>query len=84
MLCNSPGSVGFELAPFKMPQEYVDILGGIGSAKFEEFRGLMKEGFLALRKKCDQLVSLVEMMEKGKFILSWTSRVLSCHSNSGG
>lgn len=66
MLSNSPGSVGFELAPFKMPQEYIDLLGGFHSAKFEEFRELMKRAFLALRKKSDQLVGLVEMMEKGK------------------
>lgn len=65
MLSNSPGSVGFELAPFKMPQEYLDILGGLESEKFAEFKRLMKEGFLAVRKHCDQIVGLVEMMEKG-------------------
>ncbi|KAJ3090212.1 Phosphatidylinositol 4-kinase pik1alpha (PI4-kinase)(PtdIns-4-kinase) [Quaeritorhiza haematococci] len=64
MLSNSPGSVGFELAPFKLPQEYIDILGGIGSEKFKEFRALMKAALNALRKKCDQIVTLVEIMEK--------------------
>ncbi len=63
---NSPGSVGFELAPFKMPQEYIDVLGGLYSEKFADFRELMKLGFLALRKHADSLTSLVEIMEKGK------------------
>jgi phosphatidylinositol kinase/protein kinase (PI-3 family) len=66
MLMNSPGSVGFELAPFKMPQEYIDVLGGLYSEKFADFRELMKLGFLALRKHADSLTSLVEIMEKGK------------------
>ena len=67
MLMNSPGSVGFELAPFKMPQEYIDILGGIGSEKFEDFRELVKLGFLALRKRSESLISILEIMEKGWF-----------------
>ena len=68
MLMNSPGSVGFELAPFKMPQEYLDILGGIGSEKFEDFRELVKLGFLALRKRSETLLSIVEIMERGDFL----------------
>ncbi|KAJ3297944.1 Phosphatidylinositol 4-kinase pik1alpha (PI4-kinase)(PtdIns-4-kinase) [Borealophlyctis nickersoniae] len=64
MLSNSPGSVGFELAPFKMPQEYIDILGGVDSEKFFEFRMLLRSAFSALRKKADHIVGLVEMMEK--------------------
>jgi phosphatidylinositol 4-kinase B len=65
MLMNSPGSVGFELAPFKMPQEYIDVLGGLASEKFTEFRDLLKLGFLALRKRADSITHLVEIMEKG-------------------
>ncbi|KAJ3251113.1 Phosphatidylinositol 4-kinase pik1alpha (PI4-kinase)(PtdIns-4-kinase) [Boothiomyces macroporosus] len=64
MLMNSPGSVGFELAPFKLPQEYIDVLGGMHSEKFAEFRTLMKTGFLALRKRYESIVSLVKIMEK--------------------
>lgn len=64
MLTNSPGSVGFEMAPFKLPQEYLDILGGINSEKFAEFKALMKVGFMALRKDCENIVLLVEMMQK--------------------
>ncbi|CUS14203.1 unnamed protein product [Tuber aestivum] len=45
MLSNSPGSVGFESAPFKLTQEYVDVLGGAQSAEFAKFRALCKQAF---------------------------------------
>ncbi|RIA96261.1 kinase-like domain-containing protein [Glomus cerebriforme] len=64
MLSNSPGSVGFELAPFKLSQEYLDILGGIASEKFAEFKMLLRQAFFALRKHADNFVLLVEMMSK--------------------
>ncbi|KAJ2845930.1 Phosphatidylinositol 4-kinase pik1alpha (PI4-kinase)(PtdIns-4-kinase) [Coemansia erecta] len=64
MLSNSPGSVGFEQAPFKFPMEYVDILGGRDSAKFAEFRALLISAFLSLRKHAENLCLLVEMMLK--------------------
>ncbi|CAG8585855.1 9544_t:CDS:2, partial [Dentiscutata heterogama] len=64
MLSNSPGSVGFELAPFKLSQEYLDILGGVTSEKFAEFKTLLKQAFLELRKHADNFILLVEMMSK--------------------
>ncbi|CAG8492708.1 32992_t:CDS:2 [Racocetra persica] len=64
MLSNSPGSVGFELAPFKLSQEYLDILGGVTSEKFAEFKSLLKQAFLELRKHADNFILLVEMMSK--------------------
>lgn len=45
MLSNSPGSVGFEAAPFKLTQEYVDVLGGVGSPDYEEYKRLCKQAF---------------------------------------
>jgi hypothetical protein len=45
MLSNSPGSVGFEAAPFKLTQDYVDVLGGIESPEFGEFKKLCKVAF---------------------------------------
>jgi phosphatidylinositol 4-kinase len=45
MLSNSPGSVGFEAAPFKLTQEYVDVLGGVGSPDYEEYKKLCKQAF---------------------------------------
>lgn len=62
MLSNSPGSVGFEMAPFKLPQEYIDILGGIHGEKFAEYKALMKAAFLAIRKHSENILLLTEMM----------------------
>ncbi|RUP31667.1 kinase-like domain-containing protein [Jimgerdemannia flammicorona] len=64
MLSNSPGSVGFEMAPFKLPQEYLDLLGGVHSEKFAEYKALMKSAFAILRKHCENIVLLIEMMQK--------------------
>ncbi|KAI9804118.1 MAG: hypothetical protein M1825_001520 [Sarcosagium campestre] len=64
MLSNSPGSVGFEAAPFKLTQEYVDVLGGAESAEFEEFKKLCKQAFQALRKSADSIIDIVEIMGK--------------------
>ncbi|KAI3336461.1 phosphatidylinositol 3 [Xylariaceae sp. AK1471] len=62
MLSNSPGSVGFEAAPFKLTQEYVDVLGGVGSPDFEDYKTLCKQAFQALRRSADNIVDLVSMM----------------------
>ncbi|KAF9377897.1 Phosphatidylinositol 4-kinase pik1alpha (PI4-kinase)(PtdIns-4-kinase) [Podila verticillata] len=64
MLSNSPGSVGFELAPFKLPQEYIDVLGGVNSEKFAEFKALLKKAFMAVRKHTENIVLLIDMMSK--------------------
>ncbi|KAG0214357.1 Phosphatidylinositol 4-kinase pik1alpha (PI4-kinase)(PtdIns-4-kinase) [Mortierella sp. GBA30] len=64
MLSNSPGSVGFELAPFKLPQEYIDVLGGVNSDKFAEFKALLKRAFMAVRKHTENIVLLIDMMSK--------------------
>lgn len=64
MLSNSPGNIGFEAAPFKLPLEYIEVLGGMEGEAFMEFRRLFKEGFEAARKHCDRIVTLVELMQK--------------------
>ncbi|KAJ1915206.1 Phosphatidylinositol 4-kinase pik1alpha (PI4-kinase)(PtdIns-4-kinase) [Mycoemilia scoparia] len=64
MLSNSPGSVGFEAAPFKLPLEYVELLGGFESEKWKEFKALFKQAFSVLRKYVDNFCLLVEMMLK--------------------
>jgi phosphatidylinositol 4-kinase B len=45
MLSNSPGSVGFEAAPFKLTHEYVEVLGGLGAPEFEDYKKLCKQAF---------------------------------------
>ncbi|KAK4231580.1 putative phosphatidylinositol 4-kinase [Podospora fimiseda] len=62
MLSNSPGSVGFEAAPFKLTHEYVDVLGGVGSQDYEDFKRLCKVAFQALRRSADNIIDLVAMM----------------------
>ncbi|EPQ58102.1 hypothetical protein GLOTRDRAFT_72143 [Gloeophyllum trabeum ATCC 11539] len=64
MLSNSPGNIGFEAAPFKLPLEYVEVLGGVDSEYFREFRRLFREGFEAASKHCDSIITLVELMQK--------------------
>ncbi|RKP29083.1 kinase-like protein [Metschnikowia bicuspidata] len=64
ILSNSPGSVGFEAAPFKLTTEYVEVLGGIDSKFYKLFVSLCEECFLSLRKHCEQLANLVDLMQK--------------------
>lgn len=57
MLSNSPGNIGFEAAPFKLPPEYIEVLGGVNSESFLMFKQLFREGFEAARKHCDRIIS---------------------------
>ena len=57
ILSNTPGNIGFEAAPFKLPPEYVDVLGGINGTAFHEFKALFRQGFEAARKHCDRIIS---------------------------
>ena len=38
MLSNSPGGINFESAPFKITQEYIDIMDGVESWVFDYFK----------------------------------------------
>lgn len=60
----SPGGVGFEAAPFKLPRDYIDILGGMDSEGFQEFRMLMRQGFRDVRKHAERFIMLVELMQE--------------------
>ncbi|KAG5634643.1 hypothetical protein H0H81_001281 [Sphagnurus paluster] len=64
ILSNTPGNMRFEAAPFKLPTEYIEVLGGIDSAPYLEFRRLFRQGFEAARKHCDRIITLVELMQK--------------------
>ena len=61
----SPGNLNFENAPFKMTEEYVEILDGPDSPIFEYYKSLMLRGMLELRKNVDVFVKIVEIMSKG-------------------
>lgn len=62
MLSNSPGSFGFEAAPFKLTHEYVELMGGTDSELYAEFVQLMQDAFKSLRKHADDFIRLVEIM----------------------
>ena len=62
MLSNSPGSMGFEAAPFKLTLEYVEVLGGVEAPHFRLFVERMKEAFQALRREAERIIVLVELM----------------------
>jgi len=53
------------MAPFKLPQEYIDILEGLESKKYAEFRRLLKRLFLDVRKHAERIIMIVELMQKG-------------------
>jgi len=58
ILESSPGgNFGFEAAPFKLPLEYIEVLGGLDSEPWKEFKSLVREGFESVRKHCDSIVS---------------------------
>lgn len=63
LLSNSPGSVNFESAPFKLTQEYVDLLGGIDSYYFKKFKTLTRDAFKSLRRNARCIIEMVELMQ---------------------
>ncbi|PPQ93305.1 hypothetical protein CVT25_014434 [Psilocybe cyanescens] len=68
ILSNTPGNIGFEAAPFKLPPEYVEVLGGVNGSAFLEFKTLFRQGFEAARKHCDRIITLVELMQKDSML----------------
>ena len=53
------------MAPFKLPQDYIDILGGLTSEKFADFRKLVKRVFWEARRQAERIIMIVELMQKG-------------------
>jgi phosphatidylinositol 4-kinase A len=59
----APGhEFSMERAPFKLTQDYVDVLGGLKSECFEEFRSMFVKGFMEARKNSLIALGLVEIM----------------------
>jgi len=65
MLTSSPGSLNFEKAPFKLTQDFIQMMGGLQSDMFNYFKLLCIRGFLELRKHWERIVILAEMMLPG-------------------
>lgn len=52
----------FERAPFKLTNEFVDVMGGPRSKCFQEFKKLFVAGFKEARKNAQLALGLVEIM----------------------
>ncbi|XP_061710928.1 phosphatidylinositol 4-kinase beta isoform X2 [Cydia pomonella] len=64
----SPKNLGFESSPFKLTQEFVEVMDGENSDMFGYFKILMLRGLIAARKHCDQIIHIVELM---RMLSSW-------------
>lgn len=56
------GNMNFEKSPFKLTDEFVDVLNGMESKYFRHFRRCLIDGYHALHRKADEFITLVEMM----------------------
>lgn len=56
--------MGFEGAPFKLTQEYVDLMNGTESDLFEYFKSLLTGGLIEIRKHLDELIRFITIMMK--------------------
>ena len=63
MLSNAPGGTfALETSPFKLTQEFIDVMGGEFSSHFETFRTLIIRAFLEARKYRDQICQLARVV----------------------
>ena len=66
MLSTSPGGINFESAPFKLTREYLEVMDsddtGMASEAFNYYKVLCIQGYLAVRKHAERIITLVEMM----------------------
>lgn len=65
MLSISPGGINAEKAPFKLIQEYITLMGGIGSPMYKYYKEMLIDGFIEVRKHHEKILLLVEMMSSG-------------------
>lgn len=56
MLSASPGrNLGFEMSPFKLTSEQVELMGGVDSDMFTYYNTLILNGLLTARKYMDEV-----------------------------
>ncbi|VUZ44450.1 unnamed protein product [Hymenolepis diminuta] len=66
MLSASPGrNLGFEMSPFKLTSEQVELMGGVDSDMFTYYNKLILSGLLTARKYMDELILLVDIARTG-------------------
>lgn len=54
--------MNFENAPFKLTQDYMDLMEGPHSDIFEAFKSLIVKGLIEIRRNLDDLLSFIEIM----------------------
>lgn len=59
---STPGNISFETAPFKLTQDYLDIMGGETSPLFYFFKMLIVRCFNGIKKYADIIWTSVEIM----------------------
>lgn len=67
LFSNSPGgNIGFESAPFKLTEEYIEVMGGEeNSEMFDYFKILLIRGFLEARKHVRKFELMSKIMLEG-------------------
>jgi len=67
LFSNSPGgNIGFESAPFKLTEEYIEVMGGEEQSEaFDYFKILLIRGFLEARKHVRKFVLMTKVMMEG-------------------
>ena len=60
------------MAPFKLTQEYIDLMDGPDSDKFDNFKSLINAGLSEIKKNIDELESFIMILAKGNHIYNLT------------
>ena len=63
MISNDPGNIEIDNTPFKLPSEWLTIIG-LDGIYFNAFRDSMIRGFMAIQKNYPKILILVEAMYK--------------------
>lgn len=66
-LTSSPANAQYETGPFKLTEEYLELLGGLKGRLYEQYIGLCMEAYMSARRHHQQLVQLVEAMRGAPF-----------------
>ena len=68
----SPGNnFGFESAPFKLPNEYIELMDGKDSDLFDYFKNLLVRAFIATKKYIDEIVYIIKIMQETHYPLPY-------------
>jgi phosphatidylinositol 4-kinase len=59
------GNIGFEKAPFKLTNDFIELMDGAHSAQFHKFRDVCVKTYMALRRHHRRIVLLLEMLARG-------------------